>query len=119
MDFFSARKYRHDILLHRIRELMRLTEAENPRVSREIAEQLLKTGGGLLLFICAANGLALAMPLWLLALLWVAAAVGLGYMSFFAPESNRTKAFRAGFFALLISSAILAVIIRKGLAGMH
>lgn len=54
-----------------------------------------------------------------LALLWVAAAVGLGYMGFFAPESNRTKAFRAGFFALLISSAILAVIIRKGLAGMH
>lgn len=41
---------------------MRLTEAEDPRVSREIAEQLLKTGGGLLLFICAANGLALAMP---------------------------------------------------------
>ena len=119
MDFFSARKYRHDILLRRIRELMRLTEAEDPRVSREIAEQLLKTGGGLLLFICAANGLALAMPLWLLALLWVAAAVGLGYMSFFAPESNRTKAFRAGFFALLISSAILAVIIRTGLAGMH
>ena len=42
MDSLSARKYRHDILLRRIRELMRLTEAEDPRVSREIAEQLLK-----------------------------------------------------------------------------
>ena len=42
MDFLSARKYRHDILLRRIRELMRLTEAEDPRVTREIAEQLLK-----------------------------------------------------------------------------
>ena len=41
-DFLSARKYRHDILLRRIRELMRLTEAEDPRVTREIAEQLLK-----------------------------------------------------------------------------
>ena len=88
MDFLSARKYRHDILLRGIRELMRLTEAEDPRVSREVAEQLLKTGG-LLLFICAANGLALAMPLWLPALLWVAAAVGLGDMGFFAPESKK------------------------------
>ena len=42
MDFLSARKYRHDILVRRIRELMRLTEAEDPRVTREIAEQLLK-----------------------------------------------------------------------------
>ena len=39
-DFLSARKYRHDILLRRIREMMRLTEAEDPRVTREIADQL-------------------------------------------------------------------------------
>lgn len=81
-----------------------------------IGPALLKIGGVLLLFICVVNGLAMAMPLWLLVLLWVAAAVGLGYLGFFAPESNRTKAFRAGFFALLISSAIFAVILIKGLS---
>lgn len=81
-----------------------------------IGPALLKIGGGLLLFICVVNGLVMAMPLWLLVLLWVAAAVGLGYLGFFAPESKRTKAFRAGFFALLISSAIFAVILIKGLS---
>lgn len=42
-DFLSARKYRHDILLRRIRELIRLTEAEDPRVSPEIANQIRET----------------------------------------------------------------------------
>ena len=72
---------------------------------------LLKIVGGFLLFCCVANGLALAMPLWLLVLLWVAAAIGLGYLGFFAPESKRTKAFRAGFFTLLISAVVFTVII--------
>ena len=40
MDFLSARNYRHDTLLRRVRELVRLTEAEDPRVSRPIADQL-------------------------------------------------------------------------------
>lgn len=81
-----------------------------------IGPALLKIGGVLLLFICVANGLVMAMPLWLLVLLWVAAAIGLGYLGFFAPESKRTKAFRAGFFAFLISSAIFAEILIKGLS---
>lgn len=81
-----------------------------------IGPAMLKIGGGLLLFCCVVNGLGAAMPLWLLVLLWVAAAVGLGYMGFFAPESNRTKPFRMAFFALLISTAIFAGIIIKGLS---
>lgn len=40
MDFLSARNYRHDTLLRRVRELVRLTEAEDPRLSRSIADQL-------------------------------------------------------------------------------
>lgn len=83
-----------------------------------IGPALLKIGGGMLLLYCVVIGLGAAMPLWLLVLLWAAAAVGLGYMGFFAPKSYRTKAFRAGFFALLISSAILAGIILNGLARM-
>lgn len=43
MEFLSVRKYRHDILLRRIQELMRLTEAEDPRVSGEIVDQIQKT----------------------------------------------------------------------------
>lgn len=43
MEFLSARNYRHDTLLRRVRELVRLTEAEDPRVSRDIAAQLLET----------------------------------------------------------------------------
>ena len=39
-EFLTARKYRHEILLRRIRELMRLTEAEDPRVTKEIADQI-------------------------------------------------------------------------------
>ena len=39
-EFLTARKYRHDILLRRVRELMRLTEAEDPRVTKEIADQI-------------------------------------------------------------------------------
>ena len=84
-----------------------------------IGPALLKIGGGLLLLYCVVMGLGAAMPLWLLVLLWVAAAVGLGYMGFFAPESNRTKAFRAGFFAFLISSAIFAAIILAGISRMR
>lgn len=41
-DFLSGRKYRHDILLRRIRELVRLTEAEDPRFSPEIGKQILE-----------------------------------------------------------------------------
>ena len=40
MEFLSSRKYRHDILLRRTRELMRLTEAEDPRVSDKIVDQI-------------------------------------------------------------------------------
>lgn len=40
MDFLSARNYRHDTLLRRIGEFVRLTEMEDPRVSREITAQL-------------------------------------------------------------------------------
>lgn len=39
-EFLSGRKYRHDILLRRIQELMRLTKADDPRVSDEIEEQI-------------------------------------------------------------------------------
>ena len=81
-----------------------------------IGPALLKIGGGFLLFYCVVIGLGAALPLWLLVLLWVAAAVGLGYMGFFAPKSYRTKAFRAGFFALLISTAIFAGIVIKRLS---
>lgn len=40
MDFLSAREYRHDILLRRIREMVRLCQAEDPRLTREIAAQI-------------------------------------------------------------------------------
>lgn len=40
MEFLSARKYKQDVLLRRVRELVRLTESEDPRVSREIAQQI-------------------------------------------------------------------------------
>ncbi len=43
MDFLSARNYRHDTLLRRAREFIRLTETEDPRVSRQIASQLRET----------------------------------------------------------------------------
>ena len=39
-DFLSARKYRHDVLLRRVQELLRLTETEDPRVTREIADHI-------------------------------------------------------------------------------
>lgn len=39
-QFLSDGKYKHDILLRRINELVRLTEAEDPRVSREMADQI-------------------------------------------------------------------------------
>lgn len=38
--FLSGRNYRHDILLRRIWELIRLTEIEDPRVNGEIADQI-------------------------------------------------------------------------------
>ena len=79
-----------------------------------VGPALLKIGG--MLLYCVVVGLGAALPLWLLALLWVAAALGLGYMGFFAPKSYRTKAFRAGFFALLISTVIFTGIIIKGLS---
>lgn len=43
MDFLSARNYRHDTLIRRVREFIRLTEAEDPRVSQQIASQLRET----------------------------------------------------------------------------
>lgn len=43
MEFLYARKYRHDILLRRTRELMRMTEAEDPRLSDEIVNQIQET----------------------------------------------------------------------------
>lgn len=42
-EFLSGRKYRHDILLRRIRELIRLTKADDPRVSDAIEEQIVDT----------------------------------------------------------------------------
>lgn len=39
-EFLSGRNYRHDILLRRIQELMRLTKADDPQVSDEIEEQI-------------------------------------------------------------------------------
>lgn len=38
--FLSGRNYKHDILLRRIRELMRLTETDDPHVSDAIAAQI-------------------------------------------------------------------------------
>ena len=40
-EFLSARKYRHDILLRRIRELVQLTRTEDPQVSEAIAAHIL------------------------------------------------------------------------------
>lgn len=40
MQFLSERSYNHEILLRRIEELIRLTEAEDPKVHRRIAAQL-------------------------------------------------------------------------------
>lgn len=52
MEFLSKRRYRQDVLIRRVRELVRLTEDEDPRVSGEIARQIkdaatlaLKKGG--------------------------------------------------------------------------
>lgn len=39
-EFLSGRKYKHDILLRRIREYLRLIEVEDPRVTPEIAGQI-------------------------------------------------------------------------------
>lgn len=39
-EFLTSRKYQHDILLRRIQELMRLTETEDPRVTKEIEDQI-------------------------------------------------------------------------------
>lgn len=42
-EFLSVRKYRHDILLQRIRDLMQLARKEDPRVSDAIAEHILRS----------------------------------------------------------------------------
>lgn len=39
-DFLASKKYRYDIFLRRIQELLRLVEAEDPYVSTDIAAQL-------------------------------------------------------------------------------
>lgn len=41
IDFLQRRKYRHDILLRRIRELIRLAEIEDPYVTEEVAKHVL------------------------------------------------------------------------------
>ena len=41
--FLSDGKYKHEVLIRRIRELIRLTAAEDTRLSPEIADQILKT----------------------------------------------------------------------------
>lgn len=38
--FLSGRNYKHDILLRRVQELIRLTKTDDPHVSNEIAEQI-------------------------------------------------------------------------------
>lgn len=42
-EFLSDRKYRHDILIRRITELMRLARREDPCCCEEIAQHILKT----------------------------------------------------------------------------
>lgn len=42
-DFLSARKYRHDILLRRIRELVQMAHDEDPQVSDAIAGHILRS----------------------------------------------------------------------------
>lgn len=39
-EFLQGRKHRHDVLIRRIREFVRLTEAEDPGVTKEIAEHI-------------------------------------------------------------------------------
>ncbi|MBQ8231913.1 MAG: ATP-binding protein [Lachnospiraceae bacterium] len=39
-DFLSGKKYRHDVLVRRILELIRLTEMDDPQVSAEIADHI-------------------------------------------------------------------------------
>lgn len=41
--FLSDGKYKHDVLIRRVREFIRLTEMEDPRLSPEISDQILKT----------------------------------------------------------------------------
>lgn len=43
MTFLSARAYRHDVLLRRIRELLRLCSIDDSRVSQQLMEHLLHT----------------------------------------------------------------------------
>lgn len=42
-EFLSASKYRHDILIRRVRELIRLVETEDPRVCGKIASHIRET----------------------------------------------------------------------------
>lgn len=39
-EFLSGRKYRHDVLLRRIQELVRLMKADDPRITSQIEEQI-------------------------------------------------------------------------------
>lgn len=41
-ELLSNRKYRHDILLRRIQELMRLAKRDDPRLTNEIEEQIIR-----------------------------------------------------------------------------
>ena len=43
IEFLSTRKYRHDVLLQRIRDLMLLARMEDPRVSDAIAAHILRS----------------------------------------------------------------------------
>ena len=40
MEFLSGKRYRQDILIRRTRELIRIAESEDPRVTGEIARQI-------------------------------------------------------------------------------
>ena len=42
-EFLSSRKYRHDVLLRRIQELVRLMKADDPRITGKIEEQIVGT----------------------------------------------------------------------------
>jgi len=78
---------------------------------------LLKLGGILLAAYCVIGGvgagLAAALPIWALIILALLLPAGLGYMAFFAPKSEKTKAFKVGFYAVLIWYGICGLIFLK------
>ncbi len=71
-EFLSSRNYRHDILLRRIQELVRLTKVDDPRVSDVIEKQIVQAASWQ---SCSAQG-NLFQAAYLLTLLMLYAAAG-------------------------------------------